>query len=153
MPDDDAVLRIQVSSGKTSFSAEGREEVVLRLYEEFRSARDATSESAGAGEPEQGGAGGKLPLPKFLETYPPRTNPEAVAALAAWAHDHDGKNEVTTKEIAAMWRRTPRKKPGNLGRDIAKAVNNGWLEDAGYGRYAIPEYGLNFVKSLKQKGT
>ena len=85
----------------------------------------------------------------FLKAHPPKSNDQAVAVLAVWTSEHDGATELTTKTIEDLWRKSGRKKAGNLGRDIGKAVTKGWLENPSRGKYTVPKYGVDFVASLK----
>jgi hypothetical protein len=154
-------FRLEVSFGDASFVCEGQPKQVMDAYSVFREDALAPSASTTRTQPEakqktestrvKGSDGQRSPLPMFLKAHPPKTNDQAVAVLAAWATEHDGATEITTKLVEELWRKSGRKKAGNLGRDIGNAVKQGWLDEVSRGKWTMPDYGLNYVRDLAPK--
>jgi hypothetical protein len=166
------VFRLEVSLGDASFSAEGESQLVFQAFETFRGELRApgknsredqkpkdleVEEDAGDGgkdeksgnEPDPHAAFAKgTPLPVFLKENGPKTNPSAVAVMAVWANANQGTTEFTTDVIEELWKRSGRKKAGNLARDIGDAANSGWLDRASRGKYTLPSYGIDYVRGL-----
>jgi hypothetical protein len=165
-------FRLEISLGGGSFSAEGESALVMQAFEIFREelratgrtgrrdqekVRDEEGESTDAGDeekrepdPHAAFAKGK-PLPVFLREKGPKTNDSAVAVMAVWANANQGTAEFTVATVEELWRRSGRKKAGNLARDLSRAANNGWLDKAGRGKYTLPSYGIDYVRELTPK--
>jgi hypothetical protein len=162
MAEDAEHLELSIALGPATFQASGPAEVVMHALEEFKRLA-ATAPAANpkpqpqreretpqdpgdgaAATPPQQSAASKVPLPKFLQSPLIKDNPAIATAIVVWAADHDGKTSLTTGEIEKYWKGTPLKVPGNISRDISKAVKSGWLlrnqksySASGHGREAI----------------
>jgi hypothetical protein len=155
-------FRLEVSLGEASFVAEGQTKQVMDAYAVFREDALAPAATASKIVPEvkhqkqesthvKASDGQRTPLPVFFKAHPPTTNEQAVAVLAAWATEHDGVTEITSKIIEDLWRKSGRKKAGNLGRDIGNAAKQGWLDSVSRGKWTVPGYGLEYVHRLTPK--
>jgi hypothetical protein len=58
-----------------------------------------------------------------------------------------GATEWTSDAIAGLWRNASRPKAGNLGRDIDRAVKEGWLDRPERGKYVWNQFGQDFVEN------
>lgn len=167
---DSSRFRLDVSFGEASFSAEGEASLVLEAFATFRedlSSRvgartpirvKATPPPADEGSlgpddaaegPDPGSAFAKgTPLSAFLKEKEPEGNDEVAAAMAVWANANQGTTEFTASVMEDLWSRSGRKKPRNISRDLKKAAQEGWLDQASRGKYTLPSYGINFVRGL-----
>jgi hypothetical protein len=81
----------------------------------------------------------------FLRSRTLKGNAQTAAAIVAWAQKYDGKTQgVTNGDIAAYWRGTARKEPGNLPRDLSSGVKAGLLHRE-HGRYTVTGYGKQSI--------
>jgi hypothetical protein len=166
-----STFRLEVSFGDASFSAEGDSDLVMQAFETFRGdlyagGRDQAlviQEKRGDRAPKDEDKGAEVgadphaafakgtPLGAFLTEKAPKTNDSAVAVMAVWANANEGTTEFTISVMEDLWRRSPRKKPANLARDMGKAAKRGWLDEAGRAKYALPSYGIDYVRGLPEK--
>jgi hypothetical protein len=167
-----ASLRLEVALGDASFSAEGDADRVMDAFQTFRDdflmdkrhvedthkpekpkAPDPQSETKpganGAGDgkadPDAAFAKGK-PLGVFLNEKNPKGNAATAVVMAVWANANEKKSAFTIDLMEDLWRRSPRKKPTNVPRDLREASKKGWLNEAGRGTYSLPTYGINYVR-------
>src|SRR3989344_6619226 len=58
------------------------------------------------------------------------SNAEKVAAFLRYFLDKDGRDSLTTRDIEQTFTRSGEPKPGNLHRDIKKAINKGYIVES-----------------------
>lgn len=92
-----------------------------------------------------------LPLPAFVKAHKLPGNAERALALVAWATKRDGAESFTPAQVETYWKKTPWKKPANIGRDVGKAANQGWLEQPAKGCYALTGYGESHLADLRSE--
>jgi hypothetical protein len=156
MPDEQEHLDLSVTLRGASFTGAGPADRVMAALEKFSelvasASLDVVDESSEepegepAAEVKPAAADEKEPLPVFLKSKTLKGNVEAAAAIVAWAQKHDGKTQgVKSAEIAAYWRGTSLKEPGNLGRDLGNAIKAGLLHREG-GRYTVTGFGKTSI--------
>lgn len=164
-------LRLEITSGDASFSAEGDSAVVIEAYKTFREdvllgttpasspkgPVKGQSANGKADKPKQNGHGtDNVPLAVFQTAHPSKTQAEAVAVLTTWANLNDGTEEFTRETVEELWRKSGRKKAGNIHQAILDAEKKGWLDKKGRGNFVISKYGiehvLNNLVPAEQKG-
>jgi hypothetical protein len=150
-------LRLDISRGDVSFSAEGNADVVLGAYNTFREEvllgpppatapkGPAKGQSANGKGSEQAGTGENVPLSAFIKAHPGKTQAEWVAVLTTWSHLNDGTSEFTREAVEKLWKKAGIKKAGNLAQALSDAEKADWLEKKGRGKYALTQYGIRHV--------
>jgi hypothetical protein len=156
MQDGQEHLELSVTLGGASFTGTGPADQVMTALEKFselvvNADVDILAEGTGGeeGEPaaevKPAAPDEKEPLPVFLKSKKLKGNVETATAIAAWAQKHDGKTEgVRNGEIAAYWRTTNLREPGNLGRDLGNAIKAGLLHREA-GRYTVTGFGKESI--------
>jgi hypothetical protein len=152
-------LRFEVSFDEMSFVADGDRDSVFTAWKEFlqnvaahRGTKPLPNSSAPLGAtthiprstpPTQGG---EEPLNLFLERAGKTdSNPQIGTAIVLWAKRCRSLEELEPNQVKDFWRDTKKKVPGNVPRELGKAVKEGWLSRAGVGRYRITGHGESFV--------
>ncbi|TXC73703.1 hypothetical protein FSZ31_02930 [Sphingorhabdus soli] len=72
-----------------------------------------------------------ISLREFMSGIGPSTHVERIATIGTYLHDYKGVSAFTKSDIEEGYRSAREQMPGNLSRDISKAVAAGWLDDAG----------------------
>jgi hypothetical protein len=158
-PPDEDHLRLEVTYGDASFSAEGGADMVLHAFAAFKetvpiqrgegaaqskvtAARVETPGERVETPVDKGkGSSSDLPLPVFIGNYKIKSNPQAALAIAVWAARVRDETELTLESFTTHWRSSARKMPANLSRDIQGAIHEGWLERIAPNRYRTTSYG------------
>jgi hypothetical protein len=154
-------LRFAVALGDLSFSAEGDRDAVFAAWKEFLANAAVRTKSAGSAAPPAtantppspaGNSRGvqtdstEEPLNLFLErTGRSSSNPQIATAIVLWAKRTKRLDEIEPSDVKEFWRDTKHKVPGNVPRELATAVKEGWLTRAGGGRYRITGHGESFI--------
>lgn len=164
---DGRTLRLEVSLGSASFTAEGHGASVLQAFAAFREfyetnqayippldlpgSIEPTTDETAAGRsdapPEslsRGASNGPVPLPVFLSSKKlPRGNHAIALGIAVWAKRFRDEQIITADSAKAHWRNSGKKVPANIARDLGSAASMGWLERlAGTtGNYSLTTYG------------
>lgn len=149
-------LELSVTLGAASFAGSGPADRVMAALDRFADLlvnTDLDVEEPAGGEPEGDPAADVRPaapgenevLPVFLKGRSLKGNHEIATAIVAWAQKYDGKTAgVKSAEIATYWRGTNEKEPGNLGRDLSKAIKAGLLHREN-GRYTVTGFGKKTI--------
>jgi hypothetical protein len=136
---------LSVTLGEDSFSAEGKHDLVLKAFEEFKAlagrgdAPDVAEQkgtSRKAKPPKASKPSGNMTLPAFLARLTLSSGPKTGAAIVAWSAQHGDKNKLTSSEVRELWKETKYKLPstlGNVTRDLNEAAKKGLLRKEGKG--------------------
>ena len=156
MADESEHLDLSVTVGGASFTGAGPAGRVMEALEKFAelvasadldtlAEPSGVEEGAPAADVTPAAPDEKEPLPVFLRSRTLKVNPETAAAIVAWAQKHDGKTQgIRLSEIAAYWRGTTEKEPGNLGRDLGTAIKTGLLHREN-GQYTVTGFGKRSI--------
>lgn len=162
----DSPLTLDVSVGRSSFSASGLSTHVLEAFSDFQNlirtpmppdlvrqgdepepawkedqrddARSTTNQLSDAPDP-----GMRVPLRVFLDAKElPRGNAAVALGIAVWAKRYDNASAIDADTAKVYWRDSGRKIPANIGRDLGTAASEGWLERlATRGQFSVTSYG------------
>lgn len=89
-----------------------------------------------------------ISLREFMSEVAPSTHVERIATIGTYLHDHKGMSSFARSDIEDGYRGAREQMPGNLSRDISKAVATGWLDDAGEkGQFHVTNSGAKAVQS------
>ena len=153
-------LRLDMTFGDVTFSADGEADAVLQALESFKQ-HDAThhrqrpapkpaveatakDDSSDGQEGGNGGEGKGMPLPAYLKLFQ-ATNPEATTVLAVWASRNEGTTEFTVPVMDKLWAKSGRKAPKSVAMELTRAANAGWLQKTTRGKFELVHYGTTHV--------
>lgn len=89
-----------------------------------------------------------ISLREFMSDVSPSTHIERIATIGTYLHDFKGAPAFSKSDIEEGYRSAREQMPGNLSRDISKAVAAGWLDDAGEkGKFHVTNSGASAVES------
>ena len=87
-------------------------------------------------------------LREFLTEIAPNTNNERITTIGMYLHEYRSKETFSKDDIESGFRSAREPVPSNLHRDLGRAVENGWIADAGEkGRYHITNTGVKAVEN------
>ena len=156
-PIDPKLFHFEVSFDGPSFSAAGDADFVFKAWGDFLEKVVAGNHDKPK-QPNSDHSNGHREAPARDETREPlsvfldRTgktdsNPKIATAIVLWTKQHEQKEEIGPNEVKELWRRTKCKVPGNVPRELGKAVKEGWLDRVGEGRYRMTGHGEEFIGS------
>lgn len=152
MVSDVSQLDLSITVGGASFSGAGDPERVMAALERFSElvtsvggvdvdvAPEPRQEPPGRDKAKGNSSAKKAVLPIFLQERNPKGNPQIATAIVAWAELHDGKARLAAPRVRELWRKTTFRAPGNVNRDLEKAVQQGYLHRDG-SEYSATGYG------------
>jgi hypothetical protein len=152
-PPSDPPFEFTASFDGLSFSASGDKASVFKAWNEFLE-NAVIRERSSVTTPTGRNADSKLaqqrsgiePLTVFLERAGKTdSNPKIATVIVLWAKRHEQREQIGPNEVKELWRRTKYKVPGNVPRELASAVKEGWLDRAGGGKYQITGHGEEFI--------
>jgi hypothetical protein len=155
-PPEDRPFQFSASFDGLSFSASGDKTSVFKAWNEFLEnavsherpkTTTPVASNATDKQPEKRSAGVE-PLSVFLERAGKTdSNPKIATAIVLWSRRHEQRQEIGPNDVKELWRKTKYKVPGNVPRELANAVKEGWLDRAGGGKYQITGHGEEFIGS------
>lgn len=150
-------LELTITLGSASFTGGGPADQVMAALDKFSELVttadfDALVESDPESEEGEPAAdvtpaepGEEEILPLFLRKRTLRGHTQTATAIIAWAQKHGGKSDgLRPAELARYWRDTNLREPGNINRDLRKAVRAGLLHRNG-GRYTVTGFGKSTI--------
>jgi hypothetical protein len=120
-------LTLSVTFGDDSFSASGKQDVVLKAFEDFKAltghdgGETSTQKPAAARRvgPKRSAtttrSSGAATLPAFLAPLKLKSGPKTGAAIVAWSAQHGETSKLTSAEVRDLWKGTKYKLPSTLG--------------------------------------
>lgn len=83
---------------------------------------------------------------QYYETKQPRNQNEQTAVVMDWLRREAGKTAVTLNEIFTGFRTVNIKAPGKISSVLGNMVGQGWIKNAGPGKFELTHVGEDYVK-------
>lgn len=120
-------FRLTLAGPGVSIDKEVTQEVALAVLQVALGGRVAPSGGSAASAPDS--TGPRLSLREFIDLVGVRSNPEKIAAFAAYLRDHAGQEDVARDDIKSCFKSAGEPMPGNFPRDFAGAVQAGLIAE------------------------
>ncbi len=155
MADTDRV-RIRIRRGDWEYEAEGPKDFVeasvAAAKEEFQGSLrippPTTTEVTHQRETGQrsGTSGTRIRLKEFIDEKSPKGHIEVITALAYWARENEGLQDLGKEELERLYKIAELRRPTDSRNAMAQVKSQkGWLDSVGGGRYKLTAAGEDFV--------